>query len=56
MLPTEEQMVELVKCRSDHLQNCKHQPTYDLSRKGLIRLTCKCGWEFILSSEGDIKN
>ena len=51
MFPSDDQMMELVRQRADHSHYCNQHPTYDLSCKGRIRLTCRCGWEYVFESE-----
>lgn len=48
MLPTDEQMVELVSQKMEHAKQCQENPTYDLTRKGRIKLICPCGWCFVV--------
>lgn len=55
MIPTDDQMIILVKQRSDHAKTCNGSPTYDLSQKGRIRLTCRCGWDFTMEAGGNDK-
>lgn len=50
MMPSDEQMEELVAQRIEHSKHCQYQPTYDLTRKGRIKLNCYCGWCFVLES------
>ena len=50
MIPTDAQMLELVEQRNEHARECNHHPTYDLTRKGRIKLTCLCGWSFSLEA------
>lgn len=51
MFPTDDQMMELVRQRVDHSKDCNQHPTYDLSCRGRIRLSCRCGWEYVIEPE-----
>lgn len=53
MIPTDEQMVELVKQKFAHIKECSHTPKYDLSTRGKIRLVCVCGWEYNIEAGGN---
>lgn len=50
MVPTEEQMVAIVKNKMEHSKVCAHTPKYDLTTKGRISLVCVCGWEYTVEA------
>lgn len=56
MIPSDEQIVELVSQKNEHAKHCSRHPTYDLTRRGRIKLLCTCGWSFSLDTEVDAKN
>lgn len=44
MLPTDDQLGEILQVKLEHTYFCDKLPTYDLSQHGRIRITCVCGW------------
>ena len=44
MMPTEDQLIQLIEIRTEHEKHCQLKTTYNLSQRGRIRLECPCGW------------
>lgn len=53
MVPTDDQLAELVKQKFEHAKHCQNNPTYDLTRKGRIKLICTCGWCFAIEADSN---
>lgn len=53
MIPSDDQIAELVRQRMHHAEHCDQHPVYDVSCKGKIRMSCRCGWEFVVEPESN---